>query len=207
MKTYENRLYHQKYKMIAGLDEAGRGCWAGPLVIALCVFDSSYVNQEINDSKKLKETQRAKVFNQIIKDAQLVDWIIYDASFVDQYNPKKASIMGMQYLIEKHQRSIDYCLIDYEKVEVSIPTQSITKGDAKSQTIAAASIVAKYIRDQIMNDLDKQYPFYSFKIHKGYGTKKHYEALLKYHPIKKVHRFSYKPIQKILNLINTKGGS
>lgn len=205
MKEYEENLYQQNYFNIAGLDEAGRGCWAGPLVVAICIFDPTYINHEINDSKKINEQKREKLFHQIIKDAKLVDWIVYDANFVDHHNPKQSSILGMQYLIDKHQNVIDYCLIDFEKISSSIPTKSITKGDAKSQTIAAASIVAKYIRDQIMKEIHLKYPQYSFDVHKGYGTKKHYDALIKYHPIQNIHRFSYKPIKKILNLLNSEG--
>lgn len=171
MKEYEKNLYQQNYFNIAGLDEAGRGCWAGPLVVAICIFDPIYINHEINDSKKIKEQKREKLFHQIIKDAKLVDWIVYDANFVDHHNPKQSSILGMQHLINKHQNVIDYCLIDFEKISSPVPTKSIIKGDAKSQSIAAASIVAKYIRDQIMYEIHLQYPKYSFNVHKGYGTK------------------------------------
>lgn len=205
MKTYENDLYKHGYLNVAGLDEAGRGCWAGPLVIAVCVFEPNYINKEINDSKKLSVKKRQEVFQQIIRDAKLVDWIIYDANFIDLHNPKQASIIGMKFLIDKHKNKLDYCLIDYEKINVAIPTISITKGDSKSQSIAAASIVAKTIRDQIMCEIDLQYPNYFFKSHKGYGTKKHYDAIVKNLPIKNIHRFSYKPIKNIINLLNLKG--
>ncbi|MBD5423166.1 MAG: ribonuclease HII [Mycoplasma sp.] len=205
MKEYENKLYELGYKSIAGLDEAGRGPLAGPLVVAICSFDKDYVNTNINDSKKLSEKKRNDVFKQIINDAKLVDWIIYDAEYVDINNPKQTSINGMKELINRHKSEIDYCLIDAEKINLSkIKTQSIIKGDSLSQSIAAASIVAKVIRDKIMHELDKKYPNYNFSSNKGYGTKGHLEALVKYKPLKNIHRFSYKPIKKILDNKNNK---
>lgn len=199
MKEIENQLRVENgYKNICGLDEVGRGCWAGPLVVAICLFDHEYFDNEINDSKKLKESERERLFNKIINNAIFVDWIIYDAEFVDKHNPKTTSIIGMEYLINKHKNKIDFCLIDAEKVETDVPNMSIIKGDEKSFTIAAASIVAKVIRDRIMKELDKVYPEYGFAAHKGYGTKKHLESLKKHGPIKTVHRFSYKPIANLI---------
>lgn len=203
MKKYEESLYCQGYKNIAGLDEVGRGCWAGPLVVAICVLPTSYCNSKIKDSKKLSAIQRNNLFDEITKVALLVDWIIFDPSYVDKYNPKKTSIIGMETLIKKHQKNIDFCLIDAEKVkETSTPFLSIIKGDNLSQSIAAASIVAKVIRDREMEKLDHLYPEYKFSKNKGYGTKEHQIALMKNKPIFNVHRFSYKPIKKILDYNN-----
>lgn len=204
MKKYENELFKKGFKKIAGIDEVGRGCWAGPLVVAICMFDSNYVNEKIKDSKQINENVRNSLFNEIIKNAILVDWIIYDPNFVDLYNPKKVSIIGMEYLINKHVSKLDYCLIDAEKITSPIPCMSIIKGDSKSQSIAAASIVAKVIRDNIMKQLDKQYPKYHFGKHKGYGTYQHKLALTHYGPIKNVHRFSYKPIKNIVTINENK---
>lgn len=198
MKKYENELYNQGFKNIAGLDEVGRGCWAGPLVVSICLFEPNYINPKINDSKKIKEKDRKYIFDEIIKDAQLVDWVVFDAEYVDKYNPKQTSINGMEYLIEKHNQKIDYCLIDAERIKSLTPFKSIIKGDQVSQSIAAASIVAKVIRDEIMKNLDKKYNNYSFSQHKGYGTKKHLEELETFGPIKGIHRFSYKPIKRIV---------
>ena len=199
MKKIEKKLHNQGFSNLAGLDEVGRGCWAGPLVVAICMFDKEYENYKIKDSKTINESERKKVYDQILKDALLVDWVIYDSNFVDKHNPKKTSIIGMEYLINIHKDKIDYCLIDAEKVNVSIPSKSIIKGDSLCQSIAAASIVAKVIRDEMMKKIDIEYPEYKFKSNKGYGTKDHREALEKLGPIKNVHRFSYKPIQKILD--------
>lgn len=203
MKKYEESLYCQGYKNIAGLDEVGRGCWAGPLVVAICVLPTSYCNSKIKDSKKLSVYQRNILFEEIIKVALLVDWIIFEPSYVDEHNPKKTSIIGMEQLINKHQKNIDFCLIDAEKIkQTSIPFLSIIKGDNLSQSIAAASIVAKVIRDREMEKLDHLYPEYKFSKNKGYGTKEHQIALMKNKPIFNVHRFSYKPIKKILDYNN-----
>ncbi len=197
MKQIENELYKKGYKFIAGLDEVGRGCWAGPLVVAICVFDKSYDNKLIKDSKQLTENEREELFNIIKNDAIIIDWVIYEADFVDKNNPKKTSIIGMEYLINKYKDKIDFCLIDAEKVDVNIESKSIIKGDTKSLSIAGASIIAKVVRDRIMIDLDKKYPNYYFSSHKGYGTKKHHEAIKKFGPIKGIHRFSYKPIKEL----------
>ncbi len=199
MKYHENELYKKGYKNIVGLDEAGRGCWAGPLVVAICMFDKNYVNKDINDSKKLTEISRKNLFEVIKRDAIICDWIIYEADFVDRNNPKASSILGMEYLINKYKDKIDYCLIDAEKVDVSVPSLSLIKGDSISQSIAAASIVAKFIKDEEMRKLDLEYPEFNFAKNKGYGTKQHREALNKYGPIKNVHRFSYKPIKMLDN--------
>lgn len=199
MKKFEDKLYKEGYKNIAGLDEVGRGCWAGPLVVAICVFNKDYLNNEIKDSKKISEDKRERIFDQISKDALIVDWVIYDAHFVDQNNPKKTSQIGMEFLINKYKDKIDFALIDAEQIKSSVETMSIIKGDTQSQSIAGASIIAKVIRDRIMKSLDKEYPNYFFSSHKGYGTKKHWEAIKNYGPIKKIHRFSYKPIKKILD--------
>lgn len=204
MREFERRLYKKNLFKIAGLDEVGRGCLAGPLVVAICILSKNYDNKLIKDSKKMSSRNRKIVFEQLNKEALLVDWIVYDAEFVDKTNPKQTSIIGMEYLINKHKDKIDYCLIDAEKVEnVLVKTQSIIKGDTKSISIAAASVIAKVVRDDIMEKLDKKYPLYGFSKNKGYGTKHHIEALVKYGPITKIHRFSYKPIKNLT--LNKKG--
>lgn len=197
MKTFEKELIKSGFQNIAGLDEAGRGPLAGPIVVAICVFANEYVNAEINDSKKLSATKREQLFEVIIRDAKYYDFQILDAEFVDKHNPKKSSIIGMENLIEKalSKGVIDFALIDAEKVNTTLKTKSIIKGDQLSQTIAAASIIAKQIRDKIMVDLSKEYPTYGFDKHKGYGTKMHLQAIKDYGPIVGIHRFSYKPIK------------
>ena len=198
MKTIENQIHDQGYEIIAGLDEAGRGCWAGPLVVAICAFKKDYVNLAINDSKKLNAKQRHLVFEQIIKDAYYWNYLVFDAAFVDQHNPKKASILAMEMLVKNAAKKLDFVLVDWEKINVKLPSQSLAKGDQKSQAIAAASIIAKTIRDQLIDQIDQQFPQYGFKHHQGYGTKMHQAKLEAFGPIAKIHRFSYKPIKLIL---------
>lgn len=200
MKKIENELFKKGFNFIAGVDEVGRGCWAGPLVVAICCFQKEYENPKIKDSKKLNHKQRLEIFKEIKNEALFFDYVIYDANFVDQNNPKKTSIIGMEFLINKHKDKFDFALSDAEKLNLnSIPYQAIIKGDEKSQAIAAASIIAKIIRDQIMFEIDLKYPQFDFKSNKGYGTIKHRNALDKYGPIKNIHRFSYKPIKMLKN--------
>lgn len=197
MTKIESNFYKKGFKKIAGIDEAGRGCWAGPLVVALCVLPKNYLNPNIKDSKKINKLKREKVFQEVIQNALYYDFIIYDAEFVDKNNPKKTSILGMKTLITRAQDNIDVALIDAEKVNANIETLSIVKGDQISQSIAAASIIAKTIRDQEMKLISKKYPEFQFENHQGYGTKQHLENLRKFGPIKGVHRFSYKPIKSV----------
>ena len=199
MYQYENKYWSQKEKYILGLDEAGRGCWAGPLVVAGCILPVGYKNDEINDSKKLTVTKREKLFNEIIKVAIAYDIEFISAPDVDKFNPKQASINGMYSIYQNIKPSPNVVLIDAEKVpNIKVKTESIIKGDNKSITIAAASILAKVARDRYMISIALKYPEYDFEINKGYGTIKHLKALKKYGPIKKFHRFSYKPIKEII---------
>ena len=198
MKTIENQIHDQGYEIIAGLDEAGRGCWAGPLVVAICAFKKDYVNLAINDSKKLNVKQRHLIFEQITKDAYYWNYLVFDAAFVDQYNPKRTSILGMETLVKNAAKKLDFVLVDWEKIDTDLPVKSLAKGDQKSQAIAAASIIAKTIRDQLIDRIDRQFPQYGFKQHQGYGTKIHQAKLEAFGPIDKIHRFSYKPIKLIL---------
>lgn len=196
MKKYEKIAYQQNYRLIGGLDEVGRGCIAGPLVCALVILPKDYNNNQINDSKLLSHKKREQLAKEIISVA--IDYNIQtiNSSIVDKINPKQASRQGMIQCIEAITTKPDYCLIDFEKLDLDIPSESIVKGDQKSISIAAASIIAKVYRDNIMVDLGKTYPNYGFEKHKGYLTKMHREAITKYGPIKGMHRFSYRPIRE-----------
>ena len=191
---YEQRCYEQNKIKIAGLDEAGRGCWAGPLVVAACVLPKNYRNDKIRDSKKISSQERETLFNEIKKHAIAYEVVFIDPTEVDKFNPKQASILGMEYAVDALKIKPDHLLIDAEKITSRIPQTSIIGGDDKSISIAAASILAKVSRDHYMSNIHQVYPLYNFKKHKGYGTKEHLCALKKYGPIKNFHRFSYKPI-------------
>ena len=195
MKQYENIAYKNNYKVIGGLDEVGRGSIGGPLVCALVILPQEYNNLKINDSKKINDKQRRVLEIEIINNAIDYNIQVIDSELVDKLNPKEASKFCMIKCIENIKTKPDYCLVDFEKLDIDIPSNSITKGDQKSISIAAASIIAKVYRDNLMIDLSKQYPLYCFDKNKGYLTKIHLEAINKYGPIKGVHRFSYKPIK------------
>ena len=199
MKEYENYYYNEGYNYIGGTDEAGRGPLVGPVVCACVVFPKDYENDEINDSKKLTEKKREKLYDIIMKDALSVGVSIISNKVIDEINILEASRLGMKKAYEEANKKIkiDVLLTDAMDIDLSIPVIKIIKGDAKSISIAAASIIAKVTRDRILDELDVKYPMYGYKNHKGYPTKAHLEAIEKY-GITDEYRKSYKPVQKII---------
>lgn len=194
---YQNQFYSNEVNLIVGVDEAGRGPLAGPVVAAAVIFSRAYINKEINDSKQLSEKKREKLFKEIYENALAVGVGIVDAETIDKLNIYEATKVAMSEAIKNLNYQYDLILTDAMKLKgFDKPVINIIKGDAKALPIAAASIIAKVIRDHLMNELDKKYPEYKFAKHKGYGTKLHLEALNKYGPIKGIHRFSYKPVYK-----------
>ena len=199
MLNFEENYYTDKIKIIVGVDEAGRGPLCGPVVAACCILPKGYKNEHINDSKKLSEKKREIVYKEIIENALDYGIGIVDAKRIDEINIYEATKEAMHIAISKLKISYDLILTDAmklqnEKVEV-IP---LIKGDAKCECIAAASIIAKVTRDHILEEYDKKYPQYGFKSHKGYGTKKHIEAIKQYGIIKDFHRESYEPIKSLI---------
>ena len=200
MHEYENKYYDEGYKYIAGTDEAGRGPLVGPVVCACVVLPKDYDNEEINDSKQLSEKKREKLYDIIMRDALAVGVSIISAKEIDEINILEASRKGMieSYKEANKKIKIDVLLTDAMKIDtLDIPVEKIIKGDAKSISIAAASIIAKVTRDRILLELDKKYPEYGFKDHKGYPTKKHLEAIEKY-GIFDEYRKTYGPVKKVL---------
>ena len=200
MREYENKYIELGYKVIAGTDEAGRGPLVGPVVCACVVLPNDYKNDEINDSKKLTEKKREKLYDIIMKDALSVGVSIISAKEIDEINILEASRKGMieSYKEANKKIKIDVLLTDAMKIEtLDIPVEKIIKGDAKSISIAAASIIAKVTRDRLLLELDKKYPEYGFSSHKGYPTKKHLEAIEKY-GIFDEYRKTYGPVKKII---------
>ena len=199
MKEYENKYYNLGYNYIGGTDEAGRGPLVGPVVCACVVFPKDYVNDEINDSKKLTEKKRERLYDIIMKDALSVGVSIIPPKVIDEINILEASRLGMKnaYIEANKRIKIDVLLTDYMDIDLDIPVEKIVKGDSKSISIAAASIIAKVTRDRILNELDEKYPMYGYKKHKGYPTKAHLEAIKNY-GITEEYRKSYKPVQEIL---------
>lgn len=182
---------------IAGFDEAGRGPLAGPVSCAGVVLPPSYTNKEINDSKKLTDRQRRKLFNEI-KEVALAYYVeLVDVETIDSINILEADRLGMEKCLEeiKKKQKVDYIITDYMRLHTDISLLSIPKGDATSLSVAAASILAKVTRDDYMIELDKKYPVYHFAKNKGYGTKDHLKAIDDYGYIKGVHRLSFEPVK------------
>ncbi len=198
MKEYENELYKNGIKYIAGIDEVGRGPLVGPVVTAAVILPIDYYDERINDSKKLSEKKREMLYDVIMENAISVGIGISSNEVIDEINILEATKKAMLESINNLNVKPEHLLIDAVKLNTDIPQTSIIKGDAKSQSIAAASIIAKVTRDRMMIELDKLHPEYDFKHNKGYGTKKHVEALYKYGALKE-HRKSFEPVKSIIS--------
>ena len=199
MLSYEQELYKKGIKLIAGTDEVRRGPLVGPVVAAAVILPENYFLEGIDDSKKLTEKKREKYFDIINKDAIAVGIGIVDAKTIDEINILEASRLAMKKAIESLKIKPEHILSDAMKLDnQDIPYTDIIHGDALSESIAAASIIAKVTRDRMMIELDKEHPEYGFAKHKGYPTKLHLENLKKYGVLDN-YRFSYKPVKKILD--------
>ena len=200
---YEQELINKGINVIAGVDEVGRGPLIGNVVAACVVLPLNYKLEGLTDSKKLSEKKREKFYEIIKKDAIAIGIGEVSPEEIDKLNIYQATKKAMTIAIENANKQIklEHILIDAMPLELEIPTTSIIKGDAKSLTIAAASVIAKVTRDHEMYELDKIYPMYDFKNNKGYGTKKHIEAIEKYGIIPE-HRLTYEPVTKNKNKIN-----
>lgn len=196
---YEYAFEQKGFKYIAGTDEAGRGPLAGPVVAAAVILPIGCYIPRLNDSKKLSASAREKIYGQILAKAISVSRAIIDEKTIDRINIYQASMNAMYEAIYKLDVKPQQVLIDAMPLNaLDIPHLSIIKGDAKSASIAAASIVAKVERDHLMDEYAKQYPEYDFSSHKGYGTKKHIEALRKYGPCP-LHRRSFEPVKSMIS--------
>lgn len=193
MREYEEELNSKGINLIAGVDEVGRGPLIGSVVAAAVILPSGFYMSEINDSKKLSEKKREELYPIIMEKAISVGIGVVDSETIDRVNILNATKMAMKMAINNLSVKPEHVLIDAVKLDIDIPYTAIIKGDAKSESIAAASIVAKVYRDNMMKELDKEYPMYDFKSNKGYGTKKHIEAIKKYGVLKE-HRKTFKPV-------------
>ena len=192
----DNQYINEGYKLIVGCDEAGRGCLLGPVFAAAVILPIGFKSDLINDSKKLTAKQRDEAYDVIVKNAVAYAISSVDADTIDEVNILNASRMAMQQAIAKLNHEFDLILTDCMKMKgYEVPVIDLIHGDALSQTIAAASILAKVSRDRLCEELDKEYPQYHIKKNKGYGTKDHLEALKEYGPVKHLHRFSYAPVK------------
>ena len=196
---FEKKLYKEGYSFIAGIDEVGRGPLVGPVVTACVILPKNFKLEGLTDSKKLTEKKRNEFFDVIMKEALSVGIGIIDEDIIDKVNIYEATKLAMYQAIDNSKIKPDFLLIDAMKLEkTDIPSLSIIKGDLKSISISAASVIAKVTRDRMMYDLDKQYPMYKFKKNKGYPTKEHVEAIEKYGIIKE-HRKTFNPVSKYVN--------
>lgn len=196
MREFEQYYIDQGYQVIAGCDEAGRGPIAGPVVIATVILPNDFNDQRINDSKKISEKKREMLYDVIIENALDYQVIVYDEKIIDKINIYQASKKGMEEGIEKLLLRPDFVLTDAMKLDERFNHLPIIKGDARSISIAAASILAKVSRDRIMKAYDQQYPQYGFASHKGYPTKQHREALEKY-GVLPIHRKTFEPVKSM----------
>lgn len=194
MYNYERDLYKRGFDQILGLDEVGRGPLAGPLVVAGVILDRKKRIKGLDDSKKLSMKKRELLYDEIYEKALYVDVQFIEVDEIDHINVLEATKKAMRMIIDRSPH--DFLLID--AVDLNIEnSKSIIKGDANSASIAAASIIAKVTRDKFMDELHEKHPEYDFIHNKGYGTKKHLEALNTYGYVEGVHRKSFAPIQKL----------
>ena len=194
---YEQAWWQQGKTCIVGIDEAGRGPIAGPLVVAAVAFPPGYFHEEIYDSKKLSEKKREALFDQIVEKALAYKIVFIGPDIIDRDNILNATMGGMRQAVEGLDIMPNLVLVDGNRIPagLTMPAQPVVKGDATSASIGAASILAKVSRDRYMLELDKQYPQYQLAKHKGYGTKVHVEALHEFGPCP-IHRKTF--LKKIL---------
>ena len=197
MQYYERLAYQEGASFIAGVDEVGRGPLAGPVVAAAVILPKNIEDLGFDDSKKLSASKREEIYRLIQEKAIAIGIGIVDADIIDQINIYQASRLAMQQAVSELKIQPDYLLIDAMKIDVNTPQIGIIKGDAKSISIAAASIVAKQVRDQMMQEFDELYPGYDFSNNAGYGTPKHLEGL-KTKGICPIHRKTFAPVKDYL---------
>ena len=198
MLAYEKELYAQGIQLIAGVDEVGRGPLAGPVVAAAVILPENCKIPGLNDSKKIPKSKHQAIYQAVLDQALSVGVGVKDNQVIDQVNIYEATKLAMLEAIQELDQQPQHLLIDAMKLDLPISQTSIIKGDANSLSIAAASIVAKVTRDQMMAAYDQEYPGYDFGQNSGYGTTKHLEGLEK-HGVTPIHRRSFEPIKSMIN--------
>ena len=191
MLLIEESLYDEGYEYICGVDEAGRGPLCGPVVAAAVILPKHGCIEGVNDSKKISEKKREKLYDDIMKGAIAVGIGVSDVDVIEKVNILNATKIAMKKAVESLSIKPDYVLIDgNQKIDIDILQETVVSGDAKSESIASASIIAKVTRDRMLRKFDEMYPEYGFAKHKGYGTKAHIEAIKKY-GLTPIHRKSF----------------
>ncbi|MBY5034532.1 ribonuclease HII [Streptococcus gallolyticus] len=197
MLRYEKELYKQGLDLIAGIDEVGRGPLAGPVVAAAVILPKNCKIKGLNDSKKIPKKKHIEIYEQVLEQAVAVGIGIRDQDVIDQVNIYEATKLAMLEALSQLNPQPQALLIDAMKLDINLPQHSIIKGDANSLSIAAASIVAKVTRDQMMTEFDNQFPGYDFAQNAGYGTKKHL-AGLETLGITPIHRKTFEPVKSMI---------
>lgn len=195
--SVEQRLFAKGIHYIAGVDEVGRGPLAGSVVTAAVILDKNAIPAGLNDSKKLTAKQRDRLFHEILETALAVSISSLSATSIDKTDIRKASLEAMRRAISGLFLKADYALVDGRDIPPNLPcpAQALIKGDQRSQSIAAASIIAKVTRDRMMEKVGAFYPAYGFEKHVGYATAVHRAAIAKEGPVERLHRFSFSPIK------------
>ena len=190
--SYEINAKNKGYNAVCGVDEAGRGPLAGPVCAAAVILPPDCIIDGLNDSKKISEKKREMLFEQIIQKAVSYSVAYGTLEEIEKYNILEATYLAMNRAIDGLSQKADFALIDGNRIpkNIKIPCETVVKGDSKSCSVAAASILAKVTRDRLMLEYDKKYPQYNFAKHKGYGTKAHYEAIKEY-GVCEIHRLSF----------------
>ncbi|WP_042356651.1 ribonuclease HII [Bacillus rubiinfantis] len=197
MTKYEERVRSKGFQLIAGVDEVGRGPLAGPVVVAAVILPADFYLPGIDDSKKLSVKKREEFADIIRKEAISISTSMIHANEIDEINIYEATKKAMKSAVASLHTAPEFILIDAMKLDLPYPSESIIKGDAKSVSIAAASIIAKTTRDHFMEEISQSFPDYGFQHHMGYGTKEHLEAIQKY-GITPYHRRSFAPIKELI---------
>ncbi|MCD5397658.1 ribonuclease HII [candidate division NPL-UPA2 bacterium] len=201
LSRYEKRLWREGFSLIAGIDEAGRGPLAGPVVAAAVILPRDIFLPSVDDSKKLSSQKREEVFSEIGKGARAIGVGVVGEVTIDRINILQATYLAMRQAVAELKAFPDYLLVDGMTLPgLDTPQLAIVKGDSLSISIAAASIVAKVTRDRIMAEKDKRFPQYGFAQHKGYGTKVHLKALDEY-GVSPLHRRSFRPVKERLSKV------
>jgi len=196
----EKKLNRCGFLYIAGVDEAGRGAWAGPLVAGAVILNPKIKIKGIKDSKLLRSPQRQEIFDELKEVA--IAWAVglVDEKLIDEIGLGAANLLAMRKAVESLSVPANYFLADgFAPKDLNIPGHPIIKGDYKVTSIAAASIIAKVTRDRIMDELDERFPQYGFKHHKGYGTAHHHNMLIRY-GVSEIHRKTFKPINSLVEV-------
>jgi ribonuclease HII len=196
LHEHEKILREKGYKNIAGIDEVGIGPLAGPVVACACILPEKLIVKGINDSKKITEEQRVRIYNLLINNPNVIYSIsIVEVKIIDQINIHQASLLAMKQAVHNLKIKPDFLIFDGKQFPLTaIPSEAIIDGDALCVSIAAASIIAKVTRDRIMDDYHEKYPQYGFNSHKGYGTEVHRKALIEHGPCD-IHRKSFDPVR------------